>query len=355
MDHQRTLRLVVPLGLVVGVVVPVVILVAHAYRRSQVREQQALLLAQEQAEITLRLEGLLYSATKRARDCRIDEAADYRRRAQELNTQIAARRVAPPPGWSAQLEELSTLLADCDATARAEEEAIAARERSRLNAVARLERSFALLAAAYDFAGMEAFIADPANHLPDAGIMVERWRTVLEARRGEWDLWAARVANWSNVTRKSWYTLLENILLCSQCRGNGEQPCPHCKGTLYVDTQRPCPKAGCVSGKIRCFSCGGVGFINCSACGGRGTIDMVREVGSGGTFKSWQPYTVTCTLCQGSRGNKCSRCGGKPGTLITCDECKGTGVVQRHVRCPDCKTGKIPCSRCSGDCRWRRS
>lgn len=232
MDSQRAVRVIVPVALAVGLVVPVVLLTSHAYRRSQARQQQAVLLAREQAEITLRLEGLLYSATKRARDCRVDEAADYRRRADELNAQIAARRVAPPQGWSAQLAELSTLLANCDAAARAQEVAIAARERSRLAALAQRERSFALVAAGYDFPGMEALIADPASHSPDAGNMVDRWRTVLQARREEWDLWAARVARWSTAARESWYTLLENVLPCSLCRGSGEQPCLHCKGTL---------------------------------------------------------------------------------------------------------------------------
>jgi hypothetical protein len=341
--------------LVVGFVVPVVLLTSHAYRRSQARQQQEVLLAQEQAEITLRLEGLLYSATKRARDCRVDEAADYRRRAQELNAQIAAQRIAPPPGWSIQLAELSTLLAECDAAARAEEEAIAARERSRLATLARLEQAFALHAAAYDFAGMEANIADLANHFPDAGEMVDGWRAALKARRAEWDQWATRVVRWSNATRESWYILLENLLPCSLCAGSGEEPCPHCKGTLYVDIQRPCPKTGCVAGKTRCFSCGGAGFINCSECGGSGSVEMVRYVSSGGTLSWPQTYSVRCTLCNGSRGKSCSRCGGKKGSLIICDECKGTGVVQRHVRCPDCKSGKIPCHSCSGDGHWRRS
>lgn len=355
MDPQRAVRVIVPVALVVGLVVPVVLLTSHAYRRSQARQQQAVLLAQEQAEITLRLEGLLYSATKRARDCRVDEAVDYRRRADELNAQIAARRVAPPPGWSAQLAELSTLLTNCDAAARAEKEAIAARERSRFAALARLEQAFALRAAAYDFAGMEALIAEPRGHIADARKMVDGWRTVLEVRRKEWDLWQGRFDRWSASARLAWYSLLENVLPCVSCGGGGEQPCPHCMGTKYADAKLPCPKTGCLRGKIRCFSCGGVGFINCSACGGSGSVEMVREVSTGGTFKVSQSYSVTCTICHGSRGNSCSRCGGKSGTLITCDECKGNGVVQRHVRCPDCKTGKIPCSRCSGDGRWRRS
>lgn len=355
MDPQRTLRLVIPTALAVGFVVPVVLLASHAYRRSQVRQQQAALLAQEQAEITLRLEGLLYSATKRARVCRVDEATDYRRRADELNAQIAARRVAPPPGWSVQLAELSTLLANCDAAARAKEEATAARERLRLAQLVQLEQAFALRAAAYDFGGMEALIADPANHLPDRGEMVDGWTIILNARRAEWDLWSTRVARWSNAARESWYTLLENILPCSLCGGSGAQPCPRCKRTLYVDIQRSCPKSNCVAGKTRCISCGGTGFLNCLGCGGSGSIEMVRYVSSGGTLSWPQTYSVPCALCHGSRGQSCSRCGGKAGSFVTCDECKGTGVVQRHVRCPDCKSGDIPCSRCSGDGRWRRS
>ncbi len=352
MDPQRTLRVVVPVGIALGLGIPGVILGAHAYRRSQARQLEAARLATEQAEITVRLEGLLYSATKRARDCRVDEAMDYRRRAQELNSEIAARQNIQPPNWSLQLAELSKLLAECDAVAKAKEDARQALENSRRSAITQLEQSFALRAAAYDFAGMESLIA--ANQHIDANDMLDGYRRNLDARRAEWSVWQVRLTQWSNFARDATYVVFEHVLPCASCGGRGEGACPDCKGTLYALTQRPCPKSGCTAGKTSCFSCGGTGFINCFACGGRGSVEMVREVSTGGTLKTQQSYSVSCTLCHGSRGKKCSRCGGKAGNMITCDECKGAAVVQRNTRCSNCKTGKISCSHCAGNGRWRR-
>jgi len=96
---------------------------------------------------------------------------------------------------------------------------------------------------------------------------------------------------------------------CALCRGGGEYPwwtsvCRAClgKGALWIEEPI----------KV-CNFCHGTGVqpytrnrLHCLACGGKGVVKVVEPA-------------VECPRCHGS--------GRAPGTTLTCDTCKGQGVI----------------------------
>jgi hypothetical protein len=92
-----------------------------------------------------------------------------------------------------------------------------------------------------------------------------------------------------------WYKSMETVCRdphCPCCHGSGGRMCHRCRGRGEI----PCKR--CKNGKIRCYRCGGTGFVKkkkkikkCKLCDGKGRI--------------------TCPYCGGDGMATCPRCSGK--------------------------------------------
>lgn len=71
-------------------------------------------------------------------------------------------------------------------------------------------------------------------------------------------------------------TYREVTVVCSSCRGTGQQKCKKCDGSGKV--------YGFNNNIIDCDKCEGYGFFVCSICGGNGKVIVKQEIDNSGNL-----------------------------------------------------------------------